>query len=146
MLHEGTYSINKLFWDINNTIQKLIRLKFKYIEIPDTWPQMITILDAFRPTFQYKVVSWINPPQGWWKCNTDGASRGNPGPSATAFCVRNFNSDLVGAKGLKIEDSINTVVEAIAIREGLWYCREHGFLNIIIKTDSSAMVNILNGV
>lgn len=52
---------------------------FRYSQ---TWPQMVTLLDAYMSTIQYNVVTWSNPPQGWWKCITYGASRGNPGPSA----------------------------------------------------------------
>ncbi|WMV32127.1 hypothetical protein MTR67_025512 [Solanum verrucosum] len=67
------------------------------------------------PNFLYKLMKWLPPPIGWWKCNTDGASRGNPSPSTVAFCVRNVDGDLVGPKGLKIADSTNLVAEAVAM-------------------------------
>lgn len=64
-----------------------------------------------------KWVKWYPPLSGWWKCNIDEASRGNPGPSVVAFCIRNHEEYLAVAKGMKILDSTNLVVEAIAIRE-----------------------------
>lgn len=88
-----------------------------------------------------KIVKWV-PPMGWLKCNTDGASRGNPGPSASAFCLRNHEGRLLGAKGVKIVDSSNLVAEARAISEGL----DNHYSNIIIETDSLFMVNIINEV
>ncbi|KAH0746169.1 hypothetical protein KY285_007826 [Solanum tuberosum] len=84
--------------------------------------------------------------QGWLKCNTDSASRGNPGPSSVAFCVRNHDGNLVGAKGLQIADTSNLVAEAKAICEGLQYCFDKRFSNIIVETDSLSMVNIINGI
>ncbi|KAH0636681.1 hypothetical protein KY289_036596 [Solanum tuberosum] len=91
------------------------------------------------------VVRWLRPHMGWWKCNTDGASRGNPGPSATAFCIRNSAGDLVGAKGVKIQDSTKIMAEAITVREGLQYCWEQSLIQVILESDSYALVKMLNG-
>lgn len=85
------------------------------------------------------------PSIGWLKCNTDGVLRGNPGLSTAAFCLRNQEGDLMGAKGFKIKDATNLVDEARAISEGLQYCLDNQLSNIIIETNSLAMVNILNG-
>ena len=64
---------------------------------------------------------WIPTPINLVKCNTDGVSRGNPRPSSAAFCIRDFSSTLVVAKGFKIQDTSNLVAEARAIREGLYF-------------------------
>ncbi|KAH0680863.1 hypothetical protein KY284_021948 [Solanum tuberosum] len=115
ILHGGVYIRNKVIWDINATIHKFIRSHFHYDHIPNTWPYMVALLERFRPVVHSKIVKWIPPPIGWLKCNIDGASRGNP------------------------------VAEAKAISEGLQYCLENHYSNIIIETDSLAMVNIING-
>lgn len=70
----------------------------------------------------------------WVMCNTDGASRGNPGPSSAEFWIRDSNAEIVFAKGVKIDDNINLVAEAI--RQGLIFCRDHGISNVIIEPDS----------
>ncbi|KAH0661693.1 hypothetical protein KY284_026624 [Solanum tuberosum] len=98
-----------------------------------------------RKVFQTQVIRLLHPPMGWWKCNTDGACRGNPGPSAAAFCIRNSAGDLVYAKGVKIQDSTSIVVEAIAVREGLQYYWEHEFVQVLLELDSYALVQMLNG-
>ncbi|XP_060212032.1 uncharacterized protein LOC132639607 [Lycium barbarum] len=41
-----------------------------------------------------RIVKWDFPKPGWYKCNSDGASRGNPRPSSMAFCIRNAVGDL----------------------------------------------------
>ncbi|KAF3641352.1 (+)-neomenthol dehydrogenase [Capsicum annuum] len=65
------------------------------------------------------------------------------GPSAAAFCLRNCEGILIGAKGFQIADTTNLVAEARAIREGLQYRRDKHLSNIILETDSLAMVNII---
>ena len=35
-----------------------------------------------------KEVGWEKPPIGWYKLNTDGAARGNPGPAGCSAVVR----------------------------------------------------------
>uniref|UniRef100_M1AUB4 RNase H family protein n=1 Tax=Solanum tuberosum TaxID=4113 RepID=M1AUB4_SOLTU len=53
------------------------------------------------------------------KCNINGASKGNPGPSSAEICIRDYNGNLVAAKGFKIQDTTNIVAEARAIRESI---------------------------
>ncbi|KAH0669287.1 hypothetical protein KY285_023446 [Solanum tuberosum] len=106
---------------------------------------MVALLEVYKLAFQTQVVRWLMPHVGWWKCNTDGASRGNPGPSAAAFCISNSAGDLVGAKGVKIQDSTSIVAEAIVVREGLQYYWEHGLIQVLLESDSYALVKMLNG-
>ncbi|KAK6795234.1 hypothetical protein RDI58_008687 [Solanum bulbocastanum] len=54
---------------------------------------------------------------GWVKYNTDGASRGNPGVSSYAFCLRDDRGDIIYAEGATIESTTSTVAEAKAILE-----------------------------
>lgn len=84
-----------------------------------------------------------SPPIGWFKCNTDEAFKGNRGPSGDAFWIRDYNGDLLRAKGMKIPDSTNLVAGAIAIREGVKYILENQFSHTIIEFDSLAMVNMI---
>ncbi|KAH0679245.1 hypothetical protein KY284_020330 [Solanum tuberosum] len=112
---------------------------------PQTWPQIVAQLDNYRPSFRHTIVRWSPPPAGLVKCNTDGASKGKPGPSSASFCEIDHNGNLVGAKGVKLTDSYNLVAEATAIREGLQYCLDKHFHQIVIETNSLSMINILNG-
>ena len=73
------------------------------------------------------------------------ASRGNTGPSVAAFCVRDATGDLKGAKGLKTYDTTNLMAEAVPIKEGTQFCFQQGLNRVILRTDSLALVHILNG-
>ncbi|WMV33517.1 hypothetical protein MTR67_026902 [Solanum verrucosum] len=86
----------------------------------NTRQKMVALLDVFRHRFVSKWVKWHPPPSGWLKCNTDGASRGNPGPSAAAFCIKNHEGELVTAKGVRILDSTNLVAEVLLLEKGEW--------------------------
>ena len=47
------------------------------------------------------------------------------------------------SKGFNIKDTTILVAEARAIRESLSYYSEHGITNLIIETNSLAMVHII---
>ncbi|MCD7455305.1 hypothetical protein HAX54_027774 [Datura stramonium] len=79
------------------------------------------------------------------KCNTNGAFRGNPGPSSATFCIRDHLGNFIVAKGVRILDTTNLVAEAKAMRETLVFCKENGITQIILESDSNAMIKILEG-
>ncbi|XP_075107022.1 uncharacterized protein LOC142180004 [Nicotiana tabacum] len=84
-----------------------------------------------------------SPREGWFKCNTSGASRDNPGPSSYGFCVRNHDRELVFFKTKQIEDTTNIVAEAKAIVEGLAFCIKQQLHPLIVETDSLVMKRII---
>ncbi|XP_060211803.1 uncharacterized protein LOC132639368 [Lycium barbarum] len=99
----------------------------------------------FRPSLKCTTVAWRVAISGWYKCNSDSASRGNPGPSSVAFCIRDDNGDLVYAATQKITDGNNLVVEAVAIKQGINYCMDHQMYPLLVETDSLAMKMFIRG-
>ncbi|XP_060181602.1 uncharacterized protein LOC132611207 [Lycium barbarum] len=91
-------------------------------------------------------VIWNFPNDGTWKCNIDGATRGNPGRSSFAFCVRNSNRDLIHAHAKEMGDETitNTDSEALALLEAARYCLSQHFYSFILEIDSLLMNNILD--
>ncbi|XP_049352692.1 uncharacterized protein LOC125817186 [Solanum verrucosum] len=110
-----------------------------------SWHLILSELEHHMHNISFRIVRCEPSPPNLLKCNTDGESKGNPGPSSVAFCIRDHSGNLVVAKGYIIQDTTNIVDEARAIRESLSFCIEHGIDNIIIETDSLAMVHILEG-
>nr|XP_016508420.1 PREDICTED: uncharacterized protein LOC107826004 [Nicotiana tabacum] len=106
---------------------------------------IITYLEAYKPIIVTKRVAWQFPYNGWYMCNTCGASRDNPSPSATGFCVRDSVGDLVYARAQQLEETTNIVVEAKAIRDGLHYYMEHDLHPLILETDSPGIKKIIEG-
>lgn len=72
------------------------------------WDDMIKVLGEFKPQIYHLVVKWALPSMGQQKCNTDGTSRGNPGPSSYGFYY---------AQAGIIGHMTNIQVDAIAILE-----------------------------
>lgn len=69
----------RVIQEINSNLVKLVKLKYPWMkEIPNQWPQLIHYLEQYRPLIRSQLVRWVKPDAGWFKCNTDGASRGNP--------------------------------------------------------------------
>ncbi|XP_070049716.1 uncharacterized protein [Nicotiana tomentosiformis] len=85
------------------------------------------------------------PFHGWYKCNTDGASKSNPGPSSLGFCVRDDEGDVVYAWAVDLGLTTNVVAEAKAILQGLEYCVEHDLHPLILETDSLVMKKVIEG-
>lgn len=130
---------------MNDILLKVIKIRFKDKYEVNNWSFILNELNNYRVRYSFKIVRWIFPPNNWLKCNTDGASRGNPGPSSAAFCIRDHEGNLVVAKGFRLPDTTNLIVEARAIRKSLQYCKENGLEQIIIESDSLAMIQFLEG-
>lgn len=85
-------------------------------------------------------VSWIPPPCGWVKCNTDGASRGNPGHASGAGIFRGSIGDFMGCFSiyLGIESSLfgetSTAILAIELAS------KKGWANLWLECDSQMVV------
>lgn len=91
-------------------------------QVPTIWSEMVEYLERYKPKLYHLAVTWKPLAQGSLKCNTDGASKGNPGRSAYGFCLRNENGDLVYAQGEAIHKTTNIDAKAIAIREAIYHC------------------------
>nr|XP_016511576.1 PREDICTED: uncharacterized protein LOC107828724 [Nicotiana tabacum] len=85
------------------------------------------------------------PCHGWYKCNTDGASKGNPGPSSLGICVRDDEGDVVYSRVVNLGVKTNVVAEANAILQGLEYCVEYNFQPLILENDSLVMKKAIEG-
>ncbi|XP_060202977.1 uncharacterized protein LOC132631418 [Lycium barbarum] len=135
-------NLNRVIYEIHMNIYMLCKVQFPGLNIPSRWHQITPFFEGYKPTVICKVIKWMRPASGVYKCNTDGAANGNPGPSSAAFCIRNENGDLVYAAAKTLVDSSNIVVEAI--RMGLMYCVDKQLFPLTIETDSMTMKMIIN--
>ncbi|KAL6510625.1 hypothetical protein OROHE_021242 [Orobanche hederae] len=85
------------------------------------------------------LVRWLKPPIGWFKLNTDGAVKGNPGLGAAGGIVR----DHTGASVLCFWEFIGVQTNIFAELHGIWrglqLCLDKGLDNIWVEVDSSAI-------
>ncbi|XP_059284804.1 uncharacterized protein LOC132038098 [Lycium ferocissimum] len=145
-LHGGSMSMHRVIHEISQNIHLLCKVRYPvWQNIPHKWLDIIDYFEQFRPSLKCTIVTWRVPASGWYKCNSDGASRGNPGPSSVAFCIRDDNGDLVYAAAQKIADGNNLVAEAVAIKQGIKYCMDHQLYPLLVETDSLAMKMFIRG-
>ncbi|KAK6796360.1 hypothetical protein RDI58_004061 [Solanum bulbocastanum] len=124
--HGKTTSFRSVVLKVNSDLWKFGRLVYpKMQDLPIRWSNIVTFLEKYKPKIYYLPICW-KPSQGCLKCNTYGASRGNPGRSTYGFCLRNSKGDLVYAQGEEIQEGTNLEAEAIAIREALAHCATEG--------------------
>ncbi|XP_060210685.1 uncharacterized protein LOC132637641 [Lycium barbarum] len=145
VVHGGKMTINKVIYEINLTIHQMCRVRHPRIQVPKSLPQIMQLFETYRSHIVSKLVRWNLPMLGWFKCNSYGAARGNPGPSIVAFCIRNSEGDLVHAVARRISDGSNLVAEAMALQEGFKYCVTNDLLPVILETDSMTLKMILTG-
>ncbi|KAK4721760.1 hypothetical protein R3W88_011993 [Solanum pinnatisectum] len=106
--HGKGYTFNRMSYQCHLIIFQLIKVKFPWIKaVPHQWRDMVEKLQIYKPTLYFHIVSWKLPEEGWVKCNTDGASRGNPGLSTYGFCIRNSDEDLIYAESQNIGVATN---------------------------------------
>ncbi|XP_060202715.1 uncharacterized protein LOC132631129 [Lycium barbarum] len=73
------------------------------------------------------------------------SSRGNLGPSASAFCVRNHEGEFIHATASRIADTTCLCAEAKAMHDGIIFCVTQQHLPLILETDSLGLMKIAEG-
>lgn len=81
--------------------------------------------------------------------NTDGASKGNPGPSSYGYIIKNRGGAIVHQEGKLIGVTTNNVAEYTAVVKALEYIIKRFFRNaphkVEIVADSKLLVEQLSG-
>lgn len=105
-------------------VHQMCRMKYsRWLTLPKKWDESLVIMQKFRKRLFYKVVIWKYPEDAWVKCNTDGVSKGNPGISTYAFCVRDSNGNLLYAEANNIGLATNVMAEATSVLKAIHYGR-----------------------
>ncbi|WMV24105.1 hypothetical protein MTR67_017490 [Solanum verrucosum] len=136
-------SLSKLIQQCQHTINQYIRHTYPWTQNPVHWEGIVSYFYHYKPKIFYQAVSWHKPERNWIKCNTDGASRGNPGDNAYALCIRDYKGDLIFAEAQQIGFATNNMAEAVAVLMGLKYCRQNQYRKLILETDSVGIKNYL---
>ncbi|WMV54330.1 hypothetical protein MTR67_047715 [Solanum verrucosum] len=98
---------------------------------------------SYRPKLYHYAVTWKKTQLGWVECNTDGASKGNPGESTYSFCVRNNEGDLVYAEAQNIGEGTSMEAEIRAIHRVMILCKNNNFTSVVLETDSLSTAKMI---
>ncbi|KAK4714142.1 hypothetical protein R3W88_020049 [Solanum pinnatisectum] len=133
----GFMSKHALILNVNRMIPLLVKVRYSWLkEIPNTWPLLVKHLEEYTSSNCCKVVTWKLPSRRIFKCNTDGCSKGKPSLSAVAFCIRNDEGAMLYAEAKKIGEASAIEAEMKAVKLGLEYCVQKGYLPLTNEIDS----------
>ncbi len=79
------------------------------------------------------------------KINIDGGSRGNPGPGASAYVIRDMKGKMLSQEGYFIPHCTNNQAEYTALKLALIKCGELGATELFIEGDSLLLVKQFTG-
>jgi len=100
------------------------------------------LLKAFSVKINYgnapkiKEIIWQPPVFDWIKCNIDGASLGNPGPSSCGGIFRDKNADFLGAFAYNLGISNSLIAELNGAMFAIELAHHRGWNHIWLETDS----------
>ncbi|KAL0378660.1 UNVERIFIED_CONTAM: putative ribonuclease H protein [Sesamum radiatum] len=100
-----------------------------------------------QPKTQWKkaiIVHWRKPQERWYKMNTDGASKGNPGISGARGILRDQLGRVIFVFQEPLGNITNTQAKLHAIHRGLQICIDRGFRNVWIETDATAIIKLIS--
>ena len=76
---------------------------------------------------------------------TDGAARGNPGPSGIGVMLKSPSGEVIVAEGRFVGHSTNNVAEYKALLLGLELALERGVRKVEVRADSELLIKQLKG-
>uniref|UniRef100_A0A0V0IH31 Putative ovule protein n=1 Tax=Solanum chacoense TaxID=4108 RepID=A0A0V0IH31_SOLCH len=95
------------------------------------WGDTVRKLKVYKPKLHTHLVVWKPPDTGKLKYNTDGASKGNPGPRSYAFCLRDSQGNLVYARTAGMGEITNTEAKLWTIYKAVEFCWERKLREVI---------------
>ncbi|KAF3646704.1 hypothetical protein FXO38_19027 [Capsicum annuum] len=136
-------STHKVIFNITRNMGLLLRVRNPRQIFPNSWPEMLKVLEGRKPQIKITKVLWKFPDFGWVIYNTNGESRGNPSVSSYAFYVRDHKGDLVYVERFKMKDTSNVEAEAKAILQAANHVHATHTGQLIIQSDSLLMHKII---
>lgn len=80
------------------------------------------------------------------KLFADGGSRGNPGPSASGYVLKDMNDQVIAERGVYLGITTNNQAEYQALKFGLEECLKHGAREVQAYMDSLLVINQMKGL
>lgn len=99
--------------------------------------------DQFTGQPLIHITNWVLPFAGKIKLNTDGCSKGNPGPSGYGGLFRDERGAWLHGYHGKLEEATSMEAELWAVYRGLTIMLEKGMKDICIETDSEQVVELI---
>lgn len=90
-----------------------------------------------------RTISWIMPPSGVVKLNSDGGSCGNPGIGGGGGVIRDSHGHFIYGYSSSYGICSNTLVEVQALSQGVSWLISQGFRDSFLEMDSGFLFGCL---
>lgn len=135
--------MQKAIFNVTRNIGMLLKVRNPKQLFPYVWPEIVKELDQWKAKLKITKVWWKFPKESWVRYSIYDASRGNPGISFYAFCLRNDQGDLLYAQGSRIADTANVEAETIAMLQAATHCSKSRYNKVVFQTDSLFVQKVL---
>lgn len=88
-------------------------------------------------------IKWLAPPTDWLSLNTDGASKGTPGPAGGGGIIRNSSGIFLQAFSANFGVCSAYKAEIMAAMLGLNMAKEMGIPKLVLQMDNEACIQVL---
>ncbi|KAL6586076.1 hypothetical protein OROMI_002720 [Orobanche minor] len=101
------------------------------------------VIPAPQPLYKCCSDRWVWPQEGWWKLNTDGVARGNPGEATAGGIIRDHLGNPLIMFSEFLGDRTNNFAELYAIWWGLEFCIDRHFDTVWVEVDSKIALSLI---
>ena len=109
----------------------------------DTAHDLYLLNNGPKPKGAVVMRKWSAPPEGWIKCNTDGAFYTDVGQGATGVVLRDQTGTFRRGRAQWYQHGLSALsMEAVACRDGLVLAREMNVSRVQVETDSQELVKL----
>mgnify|MGYP004714311617 CR=1 FL=1 len=133
---------------VNRIVQLLVAIfqarfpRMRWLET--SWEGLLREMVSRQGRMHIQPVRWVSP-QGGWKLNSDGYSRGNPGLSGGGGLVRDRHGNFVFGYSGHFGTLTSLHVELRALLLGVKYCIARGFLELHLEANSLTLIRLVQG-
>ncbi|KAL2242478.1 UNVERIFIED_CONTAM: putative ribonuclease H protein [Sesamum indicum] len=145
--HRGMkFNSDRIIWKVHQFINTISRTKLTTLL---NWKGDANIASTMGfPTYVKRrttlmKVKWNKPDRGWIKINTDGASKGNPGPAGAGGIARDERGAAIFAFYEFIGEATNMYAEVYGLFKALQICQTENFNRIWIEVDAVNIIRLI---
>ncbi|XP_031402735.1 uncharacterized protein LOC116212324 [Punica granatum] len=106
------------------------------------WQDQVVVRRTVR---EWQLVGWNRPSRGWIKLNTDGASKGNPGPAGAGGVLRKEDGVWTASFARNVGIATAVVAELWGVLSGLELAWELGYRLVLLEVDSLLVTRLIAG-
>ena len=95
------------------------------------------------PTSNLLSIGWKPPPLGFYKLNTDGSAKGNPGMAGAGGLIRDYRGNWIGGFFRNIGFTHSLAAELWGLRDGLALAKNLNIKKLHVELDAKVVTDFI---